>query len=139
MKTLSRTCMVAGCTAVLTALAGVTAAHAASVTVPETGTLLVDGAGVSLSVTLDCDAGRTADLIVDVVQKVDGAHVATGSALSDTVTCAAGQEAVDVALLAAGDFAFTAGDAAVQIILFTCDTVTCEATTVTGQARLENT
>ncbi|HRO31375.1 MULTISPECIES: hypothetical protein [Micrococcaceae] len=136
MKTLSRTCMVAGGAAVLTALAGVTAAHAVSVTVPDTGTLLVGGAGVSFSVTLDCEAGRTADLLVNVVQKVDGAHVATGGVISDTVTCAAGQETVEVALLAAGHFAFTEGDAAVQILMFTCDTVACESTTVTGQARL---
>jgi hypothetical protein len=136
MKTLSRTCTVAGCAALLMALAGATAAHAADVTVPATGTLLADGAGVSLSITLDCDAGRTADLFVNVAQKVDGTHIAAGSVISDTVTCAAGQESVEVALLAAGDFAFTEGDAAIQILLFTCDTTTCESNTATGQARL---
>jgi hypothetical protein len=137
MKTLSRTCTLAGCTALLTALAGVTAANAAGVTVPAKGALLVDGAGVSLSIALDCDAGRTADLFVSVAQKVDGTHIATGSVISDTVTCTAGQETVEVDLLAAGDFAFTEGDAAIQVLMFTCDTTTCESSTATGQARLE--
>jgi hypothetical protein len=137
MKTLSRTYAVAGCTALLTALAGVTAANAASVAIPAKGTLLVNGAGVSLSVSLDCAAGRDAVLFVNVAQKVDGTHVATGNTISDTVSCVAGKEKVKVDLLAVGDYAFTPGDAAVQIFLATCDTATCDAgTTVTGKVRL---
>lgn len=137
MKTLSRTCTVAGCAALLTAFAGATAAYAAKVAVPDQGTLLVGGAGVGFSVSFDCEAGRTADLFVDVAQKVDGTHVATGTTVSDTVTCADGSETVEVALLAAGDFAFTEGDALVDILLSTCDADTCEQVTATGPARVE--
>lgn len=135
MKTLSRTCTVAG-VALLTAFTGTTAAHAATATVPAEGTLLVGGAGLGLSLTFDCDAGQTADLFVDTAQTVDGTHIAGGTTVSDTVTCADGEETVDVVLLAAGDFAFTEGDALVQIALFTCAAEACGLTTVSGPVRL---
>lgn len=135
MKTLSRTFAVAGCTALFTAVAGATAAHAASVIVPETGTLLAGGAGASFSVTFDCDAGQDADVFVRVAQKVGDQHAATGAGFSDIVTCADGAETAETAVLAAGDFAFTEGDALVEISLTTCDTVTCEVVTEIGVAR----
>lgn len=139
MKTLSRTCAVAGCAALLTAVTGITAAHAASVTVPQTGTLLAEGAGVGVSVTLDCEAGRSADVFVDVAQKVDEHHAAIGTAFSDTVTCVEGEETAEVDVLVTGDYLFTEGNALVKITLFACDLSACESLTATGVTRFART
>jgi hypothetical protein len=140
MKTLSRTCAVAGCAALLTGFAGITAAHAATITVPATGTLLVGGAGASVSVTFDCEAGRTADVFVDVAQKVDDQHAATGTGFTDTVmTCVEGEETAEVVVLVTGDYLFTEGDALVKITLLACDPATCEITTTTGATRFART
>lgn len=137
MKPLSRTCVVAGCAALLTGFTGITAAHAASITVPATGTLPAGGAGASVSVTFDCEAGQSADVFVDVAQKVDEHHAATGTGFTDTVvTCAAGEETAEVVALVTGDFVFTEGDALVKITLFACDTAACEITSTTGVTRL---
>jgi hypothetical protein len=138
MKTLSRSCAVAGAAALLTAFAGTTAAYAASVTVPDQGTLLADGAGVKLSVTFDCDSGWNADVFVNAAQKVGSHHAATGIAFSPAVACADGEETVDLTVLASGNFAFTEGDAAVEVTVATCDPMTCELTTAVGEVRFED-
>ncbi len=135
MKTLSRTCAVAGGAALLSAVTAITAAHAASVAVPQTGTLLAEGAGVSVLVTFDCDAGQTANLFVDVAQKVDDQHAATGTAVSDPVDCAAGEETAEMVLPVTGDFVFIEGEALVKVSLFACDISTCDSMTTTGVAQ----
>ncbi|MDI3330243.1 MAG: hypothetical protein QJR09_05825 [Micrococcus sp.] len=144
MKTLSRTCAVAGCAALLLASAGAAvtgasatgaaATKAASVTVPEEGTLVADGAGVSLSVAFDCQAGWTGGVSVDAAQTVRGHRLATGSAFSADVDCADGEESVDVTAMGAGDFAFTDGEALVRVTMFSCDATSenCENTDATG-------
>ena len=108
MKTLSRTFTVAGFATLLTAFVGATAAQAASSAIlPDEGTLLGDGAGVSISVDFDCDAGWSANVWVEAAQRTSGDKVATGMGYSTTVDCAAGEESVDVVLLAGAGAALT--------------------------------
>ncbi len=133
MKTLSRTFTVAGFATVLTALVGATAAQAASVTLPGEGTLLGDGAGVSVSVSFDCDADWTANVFIEAAQKARGDGVATGMGYSESVDCASGTETLDVVLLASGNYtAFTEGDAVVRVSVSACNAVTCEQAVAAG-------
>jgi hypothetical protein len=134
MKTLSRTFTVAGFATLLTAFVGATAAQAAtSATLPDEGTLLGDGAGVSLSVDFDCDAGWSANVWVEAAQRTGGDKVATGMGYSTTVECADGEESVDVVLLAAGDYlAFEEGDAVVRVSVSACGTETCDQAVAAG-------
>jgi hypothetical protein len=138
MKTLSRSCVVAGAAALLTAFAGTTAAYALDAPLPDEGTLMADGAAVTLSLTFDCETGATADAFVFVSQNVDGAHVATGNGFSSSASCGDGEETVDVAVLTTGHYAFTEGTAAVQVILTSCTTDACEQGFTTGEVRFED-
>ncbi|EMY34037.1 hypothetical protein D477_011746 [Arthrobacter crystallopoietes BAB-32] len=136
MKTLSRTCTAAGFAALLT-FAGTAAAHAASATVPDEGTLLADGAGFTVSIEIQCDSGWTANVIADAAQTVDGNRVATGGGGSSTIECDGGAATVEVAILAAGDYlAFTEGDAVLRIFMITCGTATCEQVIEAGEIEL---
>jgi hypothetical protein len=134
MKTLSRTFTVAGFATLLTAFVGATAAQAAtSVTLPDEGTLLGDGAGVSVSASFDCEAGWSANVWIEAAQRTDGDKVATGMGYSETVDCMAGEESVDVVLLAAGDYiAFEEGDAVVRVSVSACNTQTCDQAVAAG-------
>lgn len=134
MKTLSRTFTVAGFATLLTAFVGATAAQAAtSATLPDGGTLLGDGAGVSVSATFDCEAGWSANVWIEAAQRTRGDKVATGMGYSETVDCAAGAESVDVVLLAAGDYlAFEEGDAVVRVSVSACNTQTCDQAVAAG-------
>jgi hypothetical protein len=133
MKTLSRTLTVAGFATVLTAFVGATAAQAASVTLPGEGTLLGDGAGVTVSVTFDCDDDWTANVFIEAAQKAGGDGVATGMGYSESVDCANGTETLDVVLLAAGNYtAFAEGDAVVRVSVSACNAVTCEQAVAAG-------
>lgn len=134
MKTLSRTFTVAGFATLLTAFVGATAAQAAtSVTLPDEGTLLGDGAGVSVSASFDCEAGWSANVWVEAAQRTNGDKVATGMGYSETVDCMAGEESVDVVLLAAGDYiAFEEGDAVVRVSVSACNTQTCDQAVAAG-------
>jgi hypothetical protein len=133
MKTLARTSTVAGFATLLTAFVGATAAQAATVTLPDEGTLLGDGAGVSVSVEFDCDAGWSGNVWVEAAQVVQGDRLATGMGYSDTVDCADGMESVDVVLLAAGDYIpFADGDAVVRVSVSACNTQTCEQAVAAG-------
>lgn len=139
MKTLSRTCTVAGFATLVTAFAGATAAHAASVTLPADGTLLGDGAGVSVSVSFECDADWVANVWVEAAQRVHGNRVATGMGYSESVDCSDGTGSVDVVLLAAGDYlAFTEGQAVVRVSLSTCSPESCEQDVAAGVIRFED-
>jgi hypothetical protein len=133
MKTLARTSTVAGFATLLTAFVGATAAQAATVTLPDDGTLLGDGAGVSVSVEFDCDAGWTGSVWVEAAQVVQGDRLATGMGYSDSVDCDGGTESVDVVLLAAGDYIpFTDGDAVVRVTVSACSTAACEQAVEAG-------
>jgi hypothetical protein len=136
MKTLSRTCSAAGFAALLT-FAGTAAAHAASVDIPDEGTLLADGAGATVSVSFECDSGSTVNIFVDAAQTVDGNRVATGNGFSSTANCKGGKDSLDVTFLAAGDYvAFEEGTAAIRIVLISCDTQTCEQIIEAGEVAL---
>jgi hypothetical protein len=133
MKTLSRMFTVAGFATLLTAFVGATAAQAASVTLPEDGTLLGDGAGVTVSVSFDCEADWSGSVFIEAAQRSEGNRVATGLGYSDLVDCADGTESVDVVLLAAGDFlAFREGDAVVRVSVSACNAETCEQAVAAG-------
>lgn len=133
MKTLSRTCTVAGLATVLTAFVGATAAQAASATLPDDGTLLADGAGVSVSVSFDCEADWTANVFVEAAQTVNRDRVATGMGFSENVECEAGEESVDVVILAGGDYiAFQEGDAVLRVSVSACNTETCDQAVAAG-------
>ena len=107
--------------------------HATSATLPDGGTLLGDGAGVSVSASFDCEAGWSANVWVEAAQRTQGNRVATGMGYSETVECAAGAESVDVVLLAAGDFlAFEEGDAVVRVSVSACSTQTCDQAVAAG-------
>ncbi|MDI3329135.1 MAG: hypothetical protein QJR09_00165 [Micrococcus sp.] len=139
MKTLSRTCTVAGLATVLTAFAGATAAQAATVTLPDEGTLLADGAGISVSVSFDCDSDWTGSVWIEAAQVVEGHRLATGAGYSDSVDCGDGEESVDVVLLAAGDYVpFTDGDAVVRVTVSACNTETCEQAVEAGVVPLQD-
>jgi hypothetical protein len=140
MKTLSRTCAVAGCTAVLLASIGAAVAHAATVTAPAEGTLVADGAGVNLSVAFDCQAGWSGGVSAEAAQTVQDHRLATGGAFPVDVDCAAGPETVEITVMGAGDFAFTEGDALVRVSLFSCDAAgeTCENVDATGVAHFQD-
>jgi hypothetical protein len=136
MKTLSRTCSAAGFAALL-AFAGTAAAHAASVTVPDEGTLLADGAGATVSVSFECSSGSTINIFVDAAQTVDDNRVATGNGFSSTADCNGAEDSLDVTFLAAGDYvAFEEGTAAIRVVLISCDTQTCEQIIEAGEVDL---
>ncbi|GLB68205.1 hypothetical protein [Arthrobacter mangrovi] len=136
MKTLSRTCSAAGFAALL-AFAGTAAANAATITVPDTGTLLADGAGATVSVSYTCSSGSTVSIFLDAAQTVGGNRVATGNGFSSTADCTGGTDSLDVTFLAAGDFvAFEEGTAAIRVVLISCDTQTCEQAIEAGEVDL---
>jgi hypothetical protein len=137
MKTLSRSCVAAGAAALLTAFAGTSAAYALDAPLPDTGTLMADGAAVTVSLTFDCATGSTADVFAFASQAVGHGNLATGNGFSSAVACGNGMETVDVAVLGSGHFAFTEGTAAVQVVLTSCTTEMCEQGFATGEVRFE--
>jgi hypothetical protein len=124
MKTLFRTLTAVGGAALFLASTGAAAAPAApatSVTVPEEGTLVADGAGVSLSVTFKCRAGWSAGVSAQAAQAVQDDRLATGGSFPSDVDCVGGEQTTQITVMGAGDFAFTDGEALVGLSLYSCN------------------
>ncbi|HEY4614453.1 MAG TPA: hypothetical protein VIG75_03225 [Citricoccus sp.] len=140
MKTLSRTLTVAGMATVLTAFAGATAAQAATTTeLPASGTLLGGGAGVSVTVDVDCEAGWTGSVWVEAAQVVDGNRLATGMGYSDSVECTGEVESLEVVILAGADYVpFDEGDAVLRVSASACSTEACEQSVAAGVVPFED-
>jgi hypothetical protein len=138
MKTMSRALAAAGAAALLTAFSVASPASAAgTLTAPEEGELLGDGAAVTLSITYECDTGQNANVFAEIAQSIDDDRVATGNGFAAPVDCTGTEQSVEVSVLASGGyFAFAEGTAVARIFLATCSMNTCEQVTATAELEL---
>ncbi len=138
MKTLSRALAAAGAAALLTAFSVAAPASAAStITAPDEGELLGDGAAVTLSITFECDAGQDANVFAEIAQAIDDDRIASGNGFAAPVDCTGAEQSVEVSVLASGGFfAFTEGTAVARVFLATCTVGACEQVSSTAELEL---
>ncbi|AUI52020.1 hypothetical protein [Arthrobacter crystallopoietes] len=138
MKTMFRALAAAGAAALLTAFSVAAPASAAgTITAPDEGALLGDGAAVILSITYECDTGQNANVFAEIAQTIDDERVATGNGFAAPVDCTGTEQSVEVSVLASGGFfAFAEGTAVARIFLATCTIGACEQVTATAELEL---
>jgi hypothetical protein len=96
-------------------------AAGAAIDLAERGELLADGAGATVKVTFQCEAGQTYNVFVELSQAVLDGRTASGVGFANPGTCSGTAQTEDLLLLAAGGFyAFRAGDAVARATLSVC-------------------
>ncbi|MCG2620517.1 hypothetical protein LVY72_01165 [Arthrobacter sp. I2-34] len=118
----------AGCATVLCLLSGLAPAAAATpvaagitVHLPDRGKVLADGAGVSVTVTFQCEAGQSYNMFVELSQAVLDGRTASGVGFAGPGTCTGAAQTEDLLLMATGGFyAFRSGDSVARATLSVC-------------------
>ncbi|MFD1212045.1 hypothetical protein ACFQ36_08330 [Arthrobacter sp. GCM10027362] len=101
--------------------AATTAAADLAIQLPDRGSLLADGAGVSVTVTFRCDAGQSYNMFVELSQTVLDGRTASGTGFVGPGTCTGSSQTEDLLLLAAGGYyAFRTGDAVARASVSVC-------------------
>ncbi|NKX50881.1 hypothetical protein HER39_09940 [Arthrobacter deserti] len=99
------------------------AAAAADPTIelPDSGDLLADGAGASVTVTFQCEAGQSYNMFVELSQAVGEGRTASGAGFAGPGTCTGNAQTEELLVLAGGGFfAFRDGDAVARTSLSVC-------------------
>jgi hypothetical protein len=119
----------AGCATILCVLCGTVPAAAATtpaaagltIQLPDRGELLADGAGATVTVTFQCEAGQSYNVFVELSQAVQGGRTASGVGFAGPATCTGNAQTEDLLLMAAGGFyAFRSGDAVARASVSVC-------------------